>query len=121
MTGHDGPPRYTTSIDEALRLLPEGWAWSVVNERERELSGKPAYFADMRQGYRTSYDGTVHAWAATPALALCAAALKAKAMSAQQGQDPQGLGATPASAVANGDLPDISHDRKDSKKGVSRG
>ena len=31
--------------------------------------------------------------------------MTAKAMSARQGQDRNGLGATPASAVANGDLP----------------
>lgn len=58
-------PRYTSSLDAALTLVPEGWDWAV---------------------FRTNGGLTVHAWcgsrddvfAETPALALCAAALKAR-------------------------------------------
>ena len=71
---------FTASIDAAMTLMPEGWAWSLVNERERALSGdRPSCFADARLPYRTSYQKTAHAWARTPALALCAAALRARA------------------------------------------
>jgi hypothetical protein len=83
---------WTGSIDAALSLVPEGWAWSVVYERERELSGKPPFFADARNGYRSSYDQAPMAWAATPALALCAAALKARAaigMETRSDETPQ--------------------------------
>ena len=72
-------PRYTASIDAALTLVPSGWTWSIVHEREWELSGKPAYFSDLRRGYRTSYDNATLSWSATPALALTAAALRALA------------------------------------------
>lgn len=66
-------PAYTASIDAAVRLVPEGWFWRV--------------------GHSTLYDGWAHinrrhpdscehgdehsAQSATPALALCAAALRA--------------------------------------------
>jgi len=69
----DKPHReYTSSIDAALTLVPEGWCWNtgMQNEeyttRPRAYCWKPAPPKDpvMRD-------------AATPALALCVAALKA--------------------------------------------
>ena len=61
----------TTSLDAAMSLVPEGWDWmrwspgSMVVIRPH-ANGK--MFAD-----------TIEAKAATPALALCAAALRARA------------------------------------------
>ncbi len=67
-------PHYTTSVDDALTLVPEGWVWIV--QTDYELPGRAGiYCADP--------DGTDNlpvnftADAATPALALCVAALKA--------------------------------------------
>ena len=65
-------PHYTTSLDAALTLVPEGWEWelewehSTVAETEiaRCKMGDPLLFIDPE--------------AATPALALCIAALKAR-------------------------------------------
>lgn len=78
------PPAYTTSLDAAVTLVPEGWAWLV------EWIGKPFTEGMARlwipgsrtQGLRIE---TVMATAKTPALALCAAALRALA-SLEQGQ-----------------------------------
>lgn len=58
-------PEYTASLDAAMTLVPEGFDWAV---------------------FRTNGGLTVHAWcgyrddvfAATPALALCAAAIRAR-------------------------------------------
>lgn len=62
-------PHYTTSIDAALTLVPEGW-----RSRARLFRGKNRWdlekAADQRN--RTFGRGT------TPALAICAAALRAK-------------------------------------------
>lgn len=69
-----GLPRYTTSLDAAVSLVPEGWGVK----------------AEWNMGYGTAvtvghvgpnklYDRPDHwATAATPALALCIAALKAR-------------------------------------------
>lgn len=59
-------PAYTASLDAAMTLVPEGYDWAV---------------------FRTNGGLTVHAWcgsredvfAATPALALTAACLRARA------------------------------------------
>lgn len=59
-------PSFTASLDAAMTLVPEGYDWAV---------------------FRTNGGLTVHSWcgnredifAATPALALCAAALRARA------------------------------------------
>ena len=62
----DHPP-YTASIDAALSLVPDGWRLSISN-----MCG-PGWFAGLHEtdGYGEGYGR-----AATPALALCAAALK---------------------------------------------
>lgn len=71
-------PHYTTSLDAALTLVPEGYAWSL--DFDPKLPGKPGrpYYADVT-------DFSTHAakaWSTTPALALCIAALKAREVSA---------------------------------------
>lgn len=60
-------PAYTTSIDVALTLVPEGWSWRTGNIP----SGRG--FADL--GTQKSLQCIE---AATPALALCIAALCAR-------------------------------------------
>lgn len=64
-------PAYTGSIDAAMKLIPDNYDWEMDS-----FTYAPDYFVkiweapierDMRRGY-----------AATPALALCIAALKAR-------------------------------------------
>ena len=64
-------PRFTASLDAALRLVPEGCEWVLWSNRGARvvrfsLSAPPL-----------EYEGS--ALCATPALALCAAALPARA------------------------------------------
>lgn len=63
-------PFYTTSLDAALTLVPEGWGWMIdwtePTERPRAvLCHEPTVTVECRE-------------ASTPALALCIAALKAR-------------------------------------------
>lgn len=64
---HNNPPKYTESIDSALTLVPDGvQGWSV----ETVIDSK--FMCVLNFGH---YDYT--ASATTPALALCAAILRA--------------------------------------------
>lgn len=83
--------RYTASLDAAMTLVPEGCVWLVRQSTGSDAitNGKPlgVGFANVhpeddvwsRGGSRVQW--TV--WAATPALALCAAALRARASQVQ--------------------------------------
>jgi hypothetical protein len=66
------PPTFSTSLDAALalaeRMLP-GWDWQIVKGSEEE-----AYVALQPHGAAFGHE----VQAATPALALCAAILRAK-------------------------------------------
>lgn len=64
-------PRYTASIDAAMTLVPEPaeWTLSVVND-------EPCLVTIPAPG---TMGDAIHTLAATPALALCAAALRARA------------------------------------------
>ena len=77
MGSHKTAPAYTASIDAALMLVPEGWSWSLGEQRG---VGK---FRGWLNDHNTP-DGLavrhVDADAATPALALCAAALRARGL-----------------------------------------
>lgn len=69
-------PRYTASLDAALTLVPEEWHTGAYHQGP---SGKPHHWI-----LRTIADGDqryteVDAKASTSALALCAAALRARA------------------------------------------
>lgn len=67
-------PDYTTSIDAAVTLVPEGFAWQVCQEN----FGRAESWS--RDGGRLSATTQVRAdRCATPAIALCIAALKARA------------------------------------------
>lgn len=61
---------YTSSIDAALMLVPEGFAWAVA----MDLTAKGAHAGLHRRFPYTAADGK----AKTPALAIVIAALKAK-------------------------------------------
>lgn len=68
---NDSPniPAYTTSIDCALTLIPNGWRWS--------LEYVDGYWASVNSG--VSFPTLAIAGHLTsPALALCAAALRAR-------------------------------------------
>lgn len=68
---------YTKSIDDALTLVPEGWAWFV--ERIDGFSNGDARLwlpAQKTRGYiKENFDARN---AANPAIAICIAALKAR-------------------------------------------
>lgn len=62
-------PRYTASLDAAMTLVPEGHNWAV----EHSTDGDGAWCYDK------NVNNTGPSLAATPALALTAAALRARA------------------------------------------
>ena len=68
-------PAYTTSLDAALTLVPEGLAWGVADRKDKS---KPLAICGHADNPMTE------TYAATPALALCIAALKARVA---QGKD----------------------------------
>lgn len=82
---------YTASIDAAMKLVPEGWLWAVdqqsTDEKLRHTGAKPIsnWMASLIRDEDASYgrEGRLphhylHGDAATPALALVAAALRAR-------------------------------------------
>jgi hypothetical protein len=76
-------PRYTVSLDAAMTLVPGiDWEWSLEWE-----SGSLLYHPDIEQFARAKIgDPTLRmdAECVTPALALCAAALRARAAQARE-------------------------------------
>ena len=74
------PPNYLRSIDAAMQLVPEDAEWSLEGDFERK--GNSGYHCGMNW-YQVDYYAHVWTSAATPALALCAAALRARL---QQGE-----------------------------------
>ena len=75
----DGGPDFypTTSIDAALTLVPEGFVWGVGTDIDEGPSAVlTRYPADYKTGDGFEYHE--HTTAATPPLALCIAALKAR-------------------------------------------
>lgn len=80
---HDAPPQrvpaFTASLDAALALVPEGMAWSVGQNVHHKHWLARVQIIDA-DGGPTSVGRCEGA--ATPALALCAAALRARAASA---------------------------------------
>lgn len=66
-------PFFTASLDAALTLVPDDANWGVSTPRQPNMSGK-RYWASLH-GYGGKPTGT---YGATPAIALCIAALKAR-------------------------------------------
>ena len=63
-------PSFSTSIDAALTLVPEDWSWSVDDYQ----GTCKAHLDKLADGKAAIFD----CFCATPALALCIAALKAR-------------------------------------------
>lgn len=71
------PPPYTVSIDAALTLVPEGWRWSLdwTQRPHYQDCGRADLYAP---GSGIKPPDVCDVYAATPAIALCIAALKAR-------------------------------------------
>lgn len=80
------PPQFSTSLDAALTLVPEGWTWNVsdrapkphagrayINNRELQIAGIGGLARNPK------YRGE-EATAFSPALALCIACLHARSV-----------------------------------------
>lgn len=74
-------PEFTASLDAALTLVPEGWKFHLTTEHT--AVAKAAAHADVMDrdwpDPQAGYGIVTEAHAATPALALAAAALRARA------------------------------------------
>lgn len=75
-------PDYTTSLDAALTLVPRGWRRKILDWPDGigpEKGGAKLEWLDsdgIKRPVAIPREGWI--WAATPALALCIAALKAR-------------------------------------------
>ncbi len=72
----DGAPLYTRSLDAAMTLVPEGWAYKI-GRTWCELWPVSSELTDEQ--WPEGWDDDRQHIAATPALALCAAVLRARA------------------------------------------
>ena len=81
--GFQSAPYYTLSIDDALKLVPDGWTWQVSNRAPKPNFGR----AYVHNGELINVGGGLtpnpkyrgsEIIAATPAIALCIAALKSR-------------------------------------------
>ena len=70
---------YTTSLDAALTLVPEGWSLHIDQADNRR------WFVELRHGFQTSYNEVVRAEHGSLFCALCIAALKARQASDNRG------------------------------------
>lgn len=77
------PPPYTSFIDVALTLVPEGWKWALHSADD---AGPPCAFCVSDMGKLPWSKRVDDTHAATPALALCAAALRARAAEVRDGE-----------------------------------
>jgi hypothetical protein len=68
-------PAYTASLDAAVSLVPSGCKWSLYSQSHDE---PPCAYCVPNMGRHPWPAWVDDAYAATPALALCAAALKAR-------------------------------------------
>jgi len=76
--GEFGPQPFTSSIDTALKLVPEVWLWKLTNCTVPTHGGK--YMAVVwKLVSETQARPIISVMGATPAIALCIAALKARA------------------------------------------
>lgn len=72
-------PHVTRSIDAALTLVPDGWAWQVGPFNFKRISwAQLAEPADDIQGYGPGIKNRAQADHVVPAISLCIAALKAR-------------------------------------------
>lgn len=67
-------PNYTASLDAALTLVPDGWNRRLAEDDDH------TWYAELRLGFCTSYSASVGCIrASSPAIAMTAAALRARA------------------------------------------
>tara|TARA_B100001057_G_C22633731_1_gene865426 strand:+ start:287 stop:667 length:381 start_codon:yes stop_codon:yes gene_type:complete len=69
-------PDPTASLDTAMSLVPEGWSVNIIRTADSRFGNANLYW--FRDDNRIPAK-KLHGSAATPALALCAAALRTKA------------------------------------------
>jgi hypothetical protein len=69
-------PDFTTSLDAAMTLVPEGLEWGAGTYGNPDTEGPWAWCATQQQSAECEFG---YSRGATPALALCAAALRARA------------------------------------------
>lgn len=69
-------PEYTASLDAALSLMPEGWKWTIHSPDD---DGPAVAYCVPNMGRLPWPDWVTDICAATPALALVSAALRARA------------------------------------------
>lgn len=69
-------PKFTSSLDAALSLVPEGWKWSLHSADD---TSKPCAYCVPNMGRLPWPAWVADIEATTPSLALCAAALRALA------------------------------------------
>jgi len=79
---------FTASIDAALTLVPEGFQWLL--EHMARTDKAILYSAQVASATSNKMRGDKVWWVATPALALCAAALRARASAASSPTAPEG-------------------------------
>lgn len=80
-------PAYTASIDAAMTLVPKGWWWSVGDCSVSSDASVGPDVAHCDKALLIRFDDGIHAdlpQPSTPALALTAVALKARALSSQE-------------------------------------
>lgn len=70
------PDQYTASLDAAMTLVPEGW-----NRRASETD-KHWWWAELREGYETSYNRVEIGQSPSLPVSICIAALKARSLPA---------------------------------------
>ncbi len=69
-----GCPRYTTSLDAAMTLVPEGWSWKLIHE-----TGDDSYLVVIRNAPTLAHVAPAFVvGGATAALALCSAFIRAR-------------------------------------------
>lgn len=69
-------PFYTTSLDAALTLVPDGWGWTINHDAIAAVYAPKIEGDDDLADWGSAPNGT-------PALALCIASLKARQVSEQ--------------------------------------
>jgi hypothetical protein len=69
-------PRYTASLDVAITAVPEGRAWRISSGLVNVATG--TFFPGQASASVETADERWSAFASTPALALCMAALRAR-------------------------------------------
>ena len=77
---YEAPPAYTTSLDAAKTLVPEGCGWVAgwgQTRPDEPMGGAQITPSARYNGSFMAGEVIAEAEAATPALALCAAALRA--------------------------------------------